>query len=465
MYHPRIRFLFAALLVTLLLLTPAQATTSLLITVQDSIDHSPIPHATVFVNSANYARTNALGQAYLTHSGLNDQEIGVSMSGYDDWKQTVNKNTTTLLVNLSRKTLTFTVDLFDSDTMSPISGASVNISAENLTQMKQTDTTGSAVFAVNATTIYSVDITAPNYQSRSELVDMGTENQDVQYKLLSGNSFSFVVKDKDSGKAISGAEVRLNSVLSGKTDERGILITPVSRGKSYNIEIRRDGYQTSSETRTISSSDAIFYTTLSKAPVGVFVYVVDESKKPLASADVYVNGTMSGTTNEYGRMVLQSLVSGDYQIEVRKSGYVSQNRAVSVSGQSPDYSFTLPYESATLTVTVQDKDNKVVSGASVALDGSSTGTTNDNGQLVTSLPFNTDVNISVTKEGYAPVSVKKLIARGNATATTTIILEKSIDWGLISMIALGALGILVLFGIIRIIGRRTRHHITRRNEI
>jgi len=465
MYRHKIRFLFAALLVLLLFLTPAQATTTLLITVQDSIDHSPLSHATVFVNGANYARTNTLGQAYLTHTGLNDQSIMVSMAGYDDWDQEVDKNTTTLLVNLSRKTLRFTVNLFDSDTLSPISGATVNISADNLPQSKQTDGTGSAIFAVNATTIYSVDITAPNYQSRSELVDMGTENQDVQYKLLSGNSFSFIVKDKDSGTVIPGAEIHLNGVLTGKTDERGILITPVTRSKPYTIEIRKDGYLTSTETRTISTSDAIFYATLSKAPVGAFVYVSDESKKPLASADVYVNGTLSGTTNEYGRMNLQSLVAGDYLIEVKKSGYLTQNRALSISGQNSDYSFTLPYESAALTITVLDRDNKNVSGASVSVDGSNAGTTNDDGQMVTNVPFNTDVNLTVTKEGYAPASVKKQVIQGNATAATTITLEKNIDWGLLTLIGLGALGILVLFGIIRIIGSRTRHHVMRRNEI
>lgn len=465
MYHPQIRFLFTLLLAILLLLTPVQATTSLLITVQDSIDQTPLPHATVFVNGANYARTNAQGLAYLTHSGTNDQKIGISLSGYNDWEQTVSKNMTALVVNLSRKTLTFTVTLFDSDTLSPLSGASINITAENQTQMKQTDSSGAAVFAVNATTLYSVEITAPNYQSRNEIVDMGTEDQTVQYKMLSGNSFSFVVKDKDSGQGLSGSEVILNTLSVGKTDERGILITPITRGKSYTIEIRKDGYQPSTETRTISLSDAIFYATLSKAPVGAIVYVVDESKKPVAGADVYINGTLSGTTNDYGRMTIQSLVSGDYLIGVRKSGYLAQNRAVSITGQTPDYSFTLPYESATFTVIVQDKENKVIPGASVVLDGSVAGVTNDDGQLVTNLPFNTDVNISVIKEGYAPVALKKMVVKGNATATATIVLDKNIDWGFIGMIGLAALGILILFALIRAIGRRARHHITRRNEI
>lgn len=463
MYPPRTRFLFALLLV-LLLCSSAQATTTLLITVQDSIDNTTLPHATVYVSNANYARTNSLGQVYLTHTGQNDQEIKITKAGYDDWSQTVNRNTTVLLVNLSRQTLTFTVNLFDSDTLNPISGANVNLTAENVSQNKQTDSSGSATFAVTAATIYTLDINAANYESRSSTIEMGTENQEVQYKLLSGNSFSFVVKDKDSGKTLSDAEVRLNAILAGKTDERGILITPVTRSKTYSIEIKRDGYQTYSETRTISESDAIYYASLTKAPVGAFVYITDESKKPMSNAEVYVNGSLAGTSNEYGRMNLPTLVTGDYILVVKKSGYTTQTLPITISGQSKDYTFILPYESSALTVFVQDPDKKVLSNASITVDGTIAGVTDDNGQLITQVPFNTDVNISATKEGYAPASVKKMITQGNGTATVTIILEKNLDWGLLSMIAIGAIAILVLFAIIRILGRG-QHHVMRRNEI
>ncbi len=120
------------------------------------------------------------GQVPYTHTGLYDQVIQVSMDGYDDWKQTVNASTTKLLVNLSRKTLTFTVHLYDSDTLSPKSPGGLSMSLlEIVTQMKPTDSSGTSVFAVNATTMYSVDLSAPNYQSRSEIVNMGTENQEV----------------------------------------------------------------------------------------------------------------------------------------------------------------------------------------------------------------------------------------------------------------------------------------------
>jgi Carboxypeptidase regulatory-like domain len=464
MYHPRLRFLFSLLFVVLLC-SSAQATTNLLITVQDSLDNTTLPHATVFVNGANYALTNNNGQAYLTHQGVSNQDIMVAMSGYNNWEQNVDRNATTLLVNLSRKTLTLTVTLFDSDTLGPITGASINVTALNVSQMKQTDATGAVTFAVNGATLYSVDINAPNYQTRSDTIDMGSESQEIQYKLLSGNSFSFVVKDKDSGVAIPGAEVRINTILAGKTDDRGILITPVTRGNSYTIEIKAPGYTTDTETRTISSSDAIYSAPLTKAAVGGFIYVIDESRIPISGADIYINGTLSGSSNDYGRLSFPNLVAGDYLIEVRKAGYVTQSRAISVAGQGQDYSFTLPLENAAMTISVQDKDQKIVPNATIVIDGAQAGVTDDTGQLIARIKFNTPVNITVTKDGYQPVSVQKEVIQGNSTGSVTIMLDRNLDWGLIGMIALGVIGVLILFAAIRMFGRRKRRHVMRRNEI
>ena len=104
----------------------------------------------------------------------------------------------------------------------------------NFTQGKQSDASGVVAFGVNASMLYSVEITAPNYEPRSGTADVGMENKAVQFWLLSGNKYSFVVKDKESKVPVPGAEVHLNSVLAGKTDERGILSTPVARGKTLH---------------------------------------------------------------------------------------------------------------------------------------------------------------------------------------------------------------------------------------
>jgi hypothetical protein len=464
MNAPRYRLLLA-LLCAILLCSAVQATTSLQITVRDSIDNTTIPYATVFVNGGNYAKTNLYGQAFLTHPGLSDQRIRVSMSGYDDWEQDVGKNVTNLWVNLSSKTLTLKVNLFDSDTLGPVSGALVNISAENSTQAKPTDATGAVTFAVKANNLYSVDVVTANYQPRSDIVDVSGDNKEVQYWLLPSNRFSVMVKDKETTLPVPGAEVRIDSVLAGKTDSRGVLITPITRGKVHLFEIKTPGYQTLSESRTITESDAIYSVGISKAAIGAFIYVFDEKKAPLSGADIYFNGSLTGATNQYGRINVPSLVSGSYLIEVRKSGYVPVSRTITVAGQPEDYSFDLAFQNAALSVFVQDKDKKVLPNSSVTVNGDPVGMTDERGQLVAPVKFNTPLNITVSKDGYAPASVQQQVIQGNATASVNVTLDKNLDWGLITMIGAGALIVIVLFGIMRMFGGRTHRHILRRDEI
>lgn len=431
----------------------------------DSIDNVTIPHATVFVNGADYARTNNNGQVLLVHDGTSDQLIRVSMLGYDDWIKTVGKNETVLLVNLSRKALLLTVKLYDSDTLGPVAGALVNISAFNSTEGHQSGAAGTAAFGVNASALYSITITSPGYQPLSGTVDIGTEDKTVEYYLLSKNRFSFVVKSKESQVPVSGAEIYLNSILAGKTDERGILSIPVTRGQQYTIDIKKDGYVTFTEKRTISESDALYTAEISKATLGAFVYVYDESQNPLSGADVYLNGSLTGTTNQYGRVTLSDLVLGSYPVEVRKSGFVPSNRTIVVANKSDDYTFTLSFQSANLTIYVQDKDLKVIPNATIAVDGTVKGHTDSHGQFVTSVKFNQIYNITASQEGYQPASVQENVIQGNATPSLNITLDKAADWGLVGIIIIILIVVLVLLLAIRVFRRKPGHHVVRRNEI
>jgi len=463
MYRQRNRFLFT-LLCTIFLCSFVQATI-LQISVQDSIDNSTIPRATIFLNGENYARTNNNGQVFLNYSGLDDPLIRISMTGYNDWENLVAKNTTSILVNLSRKSIILKVNIYDSETLGSIAGARVNVSAEHLTQTKVTDISGSVTFNVNATTSYSLDITAPDYLSRNVIIDMGTEDEDAQYLMLQANQFSFVVKDKNGMAAVPGAEVRIDTALVGTTDARGVLTIPVTRGKVHTIEIKKDGYQTFTESREISQTDALYSLELSKSRVGAFISVFDENQAPVIGADVFMNGSHYGTTNQYGRLNFSNLVSGSYRVEVRKTGYVTGNRTILVANPNEDYTFEIIFENADLTLFVQEKDQKMVPNVTIFLNGLAVGTTDNHGQYRTRVKFNTPYNITAMKDTYQPAMVQTQFAQGNASVSATLIIEKSPDWGLITIIVMGAIIVLVLFAVLRIGGGRNRKLVVRRNDL
>ncbi len=463
MYRQRNRFLIT-LLCIIFLCSSVQATI-LQISVRDSSDNSTIPHATIFLNGASYAKTDNNGQVSLTHAGLDDQLIRVTMAGYNDWENVVPKNETSLLVNLSRKSLVLKIGLYDSDSLGLISGARVNISAENLTQTKLTDTAGSVTFEVNATTLYSIDITAPDYLSRKGVIDIGTEDTDAQYWLLPSNRFSFIIKDKDSLTAIPDAEIRIDTILAGKTDSRGVLTTSLARDKVHTIEIKKSGYQTFTESKVISETDAIDSVVLSKALLGAFIYTLDENRVPINGTELYINGTLVGTTNQFGRSNFPSLVSGSYVVEARKTGYVSLNRTILVANPGEEFTFEMPFETAGLTIFVEEKNQKILPNATIIINGNTVGMTDDHGQYGTKVKFNTFYNISAAKDTYQTASIQTQFVQGNATASVTLIMEKNPDWGLITLIVVGAVAILVLFGIIRMFGGRKRRHIMRKNDI
>jgi hypothetical protein len=136
-----------------------------------------------------------------------------------------------------------------------------------------------------------------------------------------------------------------------------------------------------------------------------------------------------------------------------------------VSNKSEDYTFTLSFVNADLTVYVQDKEQKIIPNATILIDGTRSGQTDDHGQYMTKVKFNKLYNITASKDGYQPASVQKQIIQGNATSSVNISLEKTMDWGFIGIIAIIAIVVLVLFAAISMSRKKPGHHIMRKNEI
>jgi hypothetical protein len=308
-------------------------------------------------------------------------------------------------------------------------------------------------------------MTAPNYQPRSETIEVDATNQNVQYWLLSGNQYSFIVKDQNTQAAVAGATISVNSVLLGTTDSRGVLIAPISRNTPITVEVKKTGYQTVIQSLTVSTNEAVDTVVLTPVPINGFVFVYDQQNQPISGADISLNGTVVANTTSYGRATLQNLVPGTYSIVVGKTGYTPVSQQIEISNASSEFPVVLSLATVSQTLFVQDTDQKNIAGATVLLNGAVAGTTDAHGQLDTQLTYNMPYNITVTQNGYLPQSVQQKIPLGNTTTPLTITLEKNMDWGFVTIVGIGILVLLFLWVVIRLVGRRDRHHATKRNEI
>ena len=459
----RIRFLFV--LLCILACCSAVQATNLLITVQDNLDNTTVPHATVYLDGTDIGLTNNAGQ-FLLQSGQGNLNLLVTADGYNEWSGVVNSNATTLSVTLARQSLLLNVSLFDSNTLEPVSGATLILTSTNSSQNAVTDSNGAGSFGVTSYTVYSLNITAPNYQPRSDSIEISSSNQNVQYWLLSTNQYSFVVRDQNTNLPVTGASITVNSVLLGTTNARGVLITPISRNVPLTIVVQKTGYQTVNQYLTVSSNEAVDSVTLVPIPVSGFVFVYDKQNQPLSGADVSLNGTVVAVTSDYGSATLQNLAPGTYTIIVSKAGYSPTTQQIDISSGSSQFPVVLSLATVSQTFYVQDSDQKNVAGAVVLLNGAYTGTTDTRGELDTPLVYNTTYNITVTHDGYLPQTVQQIVPLGNTTSPLTITLQKNMDWGFVTLLGIGILIVLFIFVVIRLAGRRSHHPSSgRRDEI
>ena len=342
---------------------------------------------------------------------------------------------------------------------------SLFLTSSNSSQTAVSDATGSASFGVTSFTFYLLNITAPNYQPRSETIEVEDQNQNVQYWLLSENQYSFVVKDANSLAPVPGAVISVNGVLVGTTDSRGVLIFPISRNTPVSIQATKSGYQTLNQILTISTNEAVDPITLTPVPVTGFILVFDQQNKPISGASVSLDGTLLTNTTEFGRATLQDLTPGTYTVVVSKAGYSPVSQQISIVNESSEFPVVLSPASVNQPLYVQDPDQKNVAGATVMLNGAVMGTTDSHGQMEIQITYNTANNITVTDAGYVPQTVQQEVSFGNTTSPLTITLQRNMDWGFVTLVGIGILIVLFIFAVIRLAGRRNRHHVIKRNEI
>jgi hypothetical protein len=444
-----------AVLSLLLFITIAGATTVTVNVYEKEGNISFIPQASVYADGAPVGKTDSEGMLQFSHPGISDLTVKVVKTGYDEWSGTLGANATNLLVEMMRKNLTLSVEVFDADMLSPIPGAEVYLTGPVLSQQGSTDEQGVADFRVTAEETYTVNVRAPSYQARSTDVEMALDSKSVQFLLYRDDRFALVVKDSADGSPVKDAEVFVDGVSKGITDSKGAITLELPRGKIYNIEVIKEGYADYSDKVIIREEDALITVPIEKAHYKAFVMVYDQENHPVEGVKVQVNGSGSAITDTYGKVAISDLLAGSYTISTEKEGYQAANTTFTVSADGQEVIIPVRFGQASLLLYVQEPGGKMIQGAQVLVNGQEAGITDEHGQFTTHVTVNSPVMINTTKEGYQQGGLDVLVPSGSSSVTYTVNMQPDLDFGLLWIVAIVAI-IVVVVAVLVVRGKNRR---------
>lgn len=439
----------------LLLAGGAQAATLYVNVFEKTTNVTAIPYASVFVNGALAGKTGNDGIFTFSHPGTSPITVKVMKAGYESWEEEVGMAEPSILVQLKKKELVLNIGIFDADSAIPIANSQVRVNGPNITEsQKMTDMDGSVTFPVQALGIYNIQISAPNYQNRNEILEMGMEGKNIQYLLIRGDRFSIFAKSAVDQTPVANAEVFIDGASKGKTDGKGILSLEIPRNKVYNIKITKPGFTDYFEKKLISENEAVVTASMAIAPYQASIFVFDETKAPIQGASIIIDGKTLGNTSPYGKYTFHDLLSGQYVLEVKHPGFSPMRREIGEDDLGKDITVELPFQQADLRIFVEDEGYHVIPGVSIALDGRNAGVTDDNGAYTTKVKVSTEYNITASMKGYKPVTMIAGIDPGNTTSTITLSMEKDLNVGIFLTAGLIIAVIIIIILVILLVVRR-----------
>jgi hypothetical protein len=399
----------------------------LTVTAVDDTSGSPISGVKIYVNGLYEGETNSAGQYLYEHTLDESFRLGLEKTGYIPWQSLLSETQTSIRADMSRQATVLTVTVYDADTLETVPDALVKVTGEEYVSSVATGSGGVAVFDVRAGSIFNVEVRAINYDPLYKTVEVENTAKAVDYRLIRDDVFIVEVEDKDTGAALSGADVYIDGIFFGETSAEGKVTSFVERERSHTIRITSGEYLVYSDEVYIAGDMLVYRAELSKTlyPVTVSVYGAD--KMPVGGATVLLDGENSGTTNDYGRTGIVYLDGGLHEVQVAKEGFSTVTRTVTADDSLQDIIVELECADTAVTITVHDKDFKPVSGASVSANDIYYGITQADGTFETPLQSNVVYVISVTKDGYTPVEVTREIPLGATEITVDIELNEAFN--------------------------------------
>jgi PGF-CTERM protein len=215
------------------------------------------------------------------------------------------------------------------------------------------------------------------------------------------------------GNPISGATVTASwdgGENSGDTAGNGKVFLDVPSGSQVQLSIDHPGY-VRNQPRVIGNAQEGDYT-VEVHRRGRLTATLRDSTGPVQDARMRIRKVESDflvadtTTNGQGVVDTGPIEYGTYSVFIQKPGYPTTTRTIEVNGTMQP-TFQVNTASTTITFNVVDdhfEEPRGVDSAQVTISGirgyQSTSTTLDNGEATASVPVNSRVEYTITKDGY-----------------------------------------------------------------
>jgi tetratricopeptide (TPR) repeat protein len=206
--------------------------------------------------------------------------------------------------------------------------------------------------------------------------------------------FALEVKVLLDGRPVKDADVLVDGAAEGKTDARGMFAKSFARlpEQPVRLEVRKesDKFRAKAWEKTFSvkrrgGSDPKEVQAFTVDLQRYVVVAVSHEGKPLAGAEVTIEGKQAGATSDSGELeyVFDKWPKPGLRVAVKKEGFGTTS--IVHRGESGDRIAVPLYNSAVVTVEALEERNGVgrpIEGATVAIGGNEVGKTGKNGIFV-----------------------------------------------------------------------------------
>ncbi|WP_336000688.1 carboxypeptidase-like regulatory domain-containing protein [Halorientalis halophila] len=243
-------------------------------------------------------------------------------------------------------------------------------------------------------------------------------------------TLTVTVEDRD-GDPVGSATLTASWDGGNQTEttrSNGQALIDVPRGADVEIDVAHDDYV---RNRPYAVDDASAgsetITVAEKGTATVEVRDLDGNRVSNAIVRMLHDGNrdpvVDGRTNGDGIFQSDTIEQGDYTLRVHKQGYKRNQTDVEVTG---DNTFKTRIEEDAVTVTFEVRDDytspsQPVPGATVSIPGlGNTLQTLSSGQVTTSVPVNSNYDVTITKDGYEEVTKTLRVRETSTTLETSI---------------------------------------------